>query len=117
MMRIVEPRLFDRHRVYAWVAVVALFILATAGAVLNGEWIEEAGQAQRRQAAAEEAVRLKADFEANQAAIAAAIRADLAAGRLGDADALLQKYRPVANGALDALSALYESRRLAAAPK
>lgn len=112
-----EPILFQRHRVWAWVAVVVLFVLATAGAMLNGSWIEEKGEADRRHAAVEEAARLKAEFRANQGSIDAAIRAALAEGRMDDADALLRKYRPVANGALDGFSARYESQRLAAVRK
>jgi flagellar basal body-associated protein FliL len=98
-----EPVLFQRHRVIATIVILALFALAVATAVFRISTLEEAETAARQQAAAHEAAQLKADFEANKASIAAAIRADIAGGRLEEADALLRKYRPVADGALDAL--------------
>jgi hypothetical protein len=98
-----EPVLFQRHRVIATLVVFALFALAVAIAVFRISALEEAELSARQRAAAREATQLKADFEANKASITAAIRADVAAGRLEDADALLKKYRPVAGGALDTL--------------
>jgi hypothetical protein len=98
-----EPVLFQRHRVIATLIVVALFAIAVAAAIVRVSVIEEAETSERQQAATREAARLKADFDANKASIVAAIRADVAGGRIEEADALLKKYRPVANGALDAL--------------
>ena len=99
-----EPVLFPRHRVIMTIVVLALFALAVAVAVFRISTVEEADASARRQAAAREAAQLKADFDANKAAISASIRADVAAGRLEEAEALLKKYRPVAGGALEALS-------------
>jgi hypothetical protein len=96
-----EPILFQRHRVIATLIVLALFATAVATAMFRVSALDAAETSARQQAAAKEAARLKADFEANKASIVAAIRADVAGGRFDDADALLKKYRPVANGALD----------------
>jgi hypothetical protein len=100
-----EPTLFQRHRVIATLIVFVLFALAVATAVYRVSTIEEADTSARQQAAAREAAQLKADFEANKASIIASIRSAIADGRLSDAEALLSKYRPVANGALDGLDA------------
>jgi len=98
-----EPVLFQRHRVIATLVVFALFAIAVATAVFRVSGLDEAETSARQQAAVQEAARLKADFEANKASIAASIRAAIADGRGDDAEALLRKYRPVANGALDGL--------------
>jgi hypothetical protein len=98
-----EPILFQRHRVIATLIVLALFAAAVATAIFRVSALDAAEASARQQAATKEAARLKADFEAHKASIVAAIRADVAGGRLDDADALLKKYRPVANGALDVL--------------
>lgn len=96
-----EAKLLARHRVIASILVLALFGIAIAAAVFRVSVLEEAETSAREQAADREAARLKADFEANKASIVAAIRADVASGRLEDAEALRKKYRPVANGELD----------------
>jgi hypothetical protein len=97
--------LFQRHRVIATLIVFAIFALAIATAVFRISSVEEAETSAKQQGAAQEAARLKADFDAKKASIAASIRSAVADGRLDDADALLSKYRPVANGALDGLGA------------
>jgi len=99
-----EPVLLQRHRVIATAVVLAVFALAITAAVFRVSALDEAEASARQEAAAREAAQLKADFEAHKASIAAAIRADVAGGRIDDADALLKKYRPVADGALDVLA-------------
>ena len=96
--------LLQRHRVVATLVVLALFALGIAASVLRTSSLQEAEEATKREAAAREAAELKADFEAHKPQITASIRAALAAGRLDEADALLKKYRPVADGSLDALA-------------
>ena len=107
-----EATLFQRHRVIATLIVLALFGGAVGVAVLRIPALEEAEASARRQAAAQEFARLKADFGTNKDSIVAGIRAALAGGRLDAADAQLKKYRPVANGALDDLNAEWERERL-----
>lgn len=104
------PVLLQRHRVIATVVVLALFMIAIVASIFHSTALDEAEEAAKRQAATQEAAQLKADFQTHHAQIAASIRADIAAGRLDDANGLLKKYRPVADGSLDALAA-------AAAPK
>ena len=96
-----DANLFARHRVIASIVVLALFGIAIAVAVFRVSALDEAETAARQQAAEREVARLKADFEANKASIVATIHADVASGRLDDAEALRRKYRPVANGELD----------------
>jgi uncharacterized protein YpmS len=103
--------LLQKHRVIATLIVLALFALGVTTAVLRVSTLEEDETSANQQAATHEAAQLKADFEANQASIAASIRSAIADGRLDDADALLRKYRPVANGALDGLHARWQRAR------
>jgi|SRR5581483_27659 len=103
IVRMEAPKLFQRHRVLAWGVVLALFLAAVVGSILQSVQIEEAEEAAKQQAAARQAEQLKADFQANHAKIEAAIRADLAQGRRDEADALIRKYRPVADGSLERL--------------
>jgi type II secretory pathway pseudopilin PulG len=98
------PALFARHRVVASVIVMVLFAVAITAAILRVSALDDAEEAKKQQAAIQEAASLRADFQANQAQITASIRADIAAGRIDDADRLLKKYRPVANGSLDRFS-------------
>ena len=98
------PVLLQRHRVIATVIVLALFLIAVVASILHSTALDEAEEAAKRQAAVQEAAQLKADFQAHQVQITASIRADIAAGRLEDADRLLKKYRPVADGSLDDLA-------------
>ena len=100
-----EPVLLQRHRVIATVVVLALFALAITAAVFRVSALDEAETSARQQAATREVAQLKVDYEAHKASIAASIRADVAGGRIDDADALLKKYRRVAGGALDVLAA------------
>ena len=85
-----EAVLFQRHRVIATLVVFVIFALAVATAVFRISSVEEAESLAKQQAAAQDAAQLKADFEANKAAIAASIRSALADGRLDDAEALLR---------------------------
>ena len=102
--------LLQRHRIVATAVVFVLFAVAITAAVMRSSTLREEQEVARQHAAVEQAAALKADFERNKAAIAAAIRSALAEGRLDDADALLSKYRPVANGSLDGL--VEERRKL-----
>jgi len=97
------PVLFERHRVVATVVVMVLFAVGITASILHSSALDEAEEAAKHQAATQEAAQLAADFQSHQAQIIASIRADIAAGRTEEADALLKKYRPVANGSLDAL--------------
>ena len=99
------PVLLQRHRVVATAVVLALFAIAITASIFHSSALDDAEEAAKRQAATQEAAQLRADFQAHQAQITASIRADIAAGRLDDANGLLKKYRPVANGSLDALAA------------
>src|SRR5690349_6210417 len=98
------PVLLQRHRVIATAIVLVLFAVAVVAAVMQSSTLHDEQEAVRQQAAVREAAELKADYDANATKIAASIRAALAEGRLDDAQALLRKYRPVANGGLDALA-------------
>ena len=98
------PVLFQRHRVIASVVVLVLFAIAITASILHSSALDEAEAAAKQQAATQEAAQLRADFQAHQAQITASIRADIAAGRLDDANRLLKKYRPIARGSLDALA-------------
>jgi hypothetical protein len=98
------PALFARHRIVASAVVMVLFAIAITLAILRASALDDAEEAAKQQAALQEAARLAADFQAHQAEITAAIRADLAAGRVDDANRLLKKYRPVAHGSLDRVS-------------
>lgn len=106
--------LLQRHRVVATIIVLVVFVGGVAAAVLRVSALEESETAVRREAATREAARLKADFEAKRASIAAAIGAALAGGRFEEAGALLSKYRPVAGGALEDLNSRWERERVGA---
>jgi len=106
-----EKTLFQRHRVFASIAVMVLFAVAITTAVLRISGLEEAEIATRHEAAAQEAAQVKADFEAHKAAISASILADIRGRKFDEADALLKKYRPFARGELDALKARYDLAR------
>jgi hypothetical protein len=111
MMSAVEPILFQRHRVFASIAVMVLFAVAITTAVLRISALEEAEIPARHEAAAQEAAQVKADFEAHKAAISASILADITGGKFDEADALLKKYQPFAHGELEALKARYDRAR------
>jgi hypothetical protein len=111
MMSAMEPILFQRHRVFASIAVMVLFAVAITTAVLRISALEEAEIPARHEAAAQEAAQVKADFEAHKAAIRASILAGIASGKLDEADALLKKYHPFAHGELEALKASYGRAR------
>lgn len=106
-----EPNLFQRHRIFASIVVMVLFAVAITTAVLRISGLEEADVAARQEAAAQEAAQGKADFEAHKAAISASILADIRGGKFDEADALLKKYRPFADGQLEALKARYDLAR------
>jgi hypothetical protein len=111
MMSAMEPILFQRHRVFASIAVMVLFAVAITTAVLRISALEEAEIPARHEAAAQEAAQVKADFEAHKAAISASILADITGGKFDEADALLKKYQPFAHGELEALKARYDRAR------
>ena len=111
MMSAMEPILFQRHRVFASISVMALFAVAITTAVLRISALEEAEIPARHEAAAREAAQLKADFEAHKASISASILADITGGKFDEADALLKKYQPFAHGELEALKARYDRAR------
>jgi hypothetical protein len=110
-MSAMEPILFHRHRVFASIVVMVLFAVAITMAVLSISGLEEAEIATRQAAAAQEAAQVKADFEAHKAAISASILADIRSRKFDEADALLKKYRPFADGELEALKARYDLAR------
>jgi hypothetical protein len=97
------PVLFERHRVLATIVVMVLFAVGITASILHSSALDEAEEAAKHQAASREAAQLAADFQSHKAQIIADIRADLAAGRTEEANRLLDKYRPVANGSLDGL--------------
>jgi hypothetical protein len=111
MMSAMEPILFQRHRIFASIAVMALFAVAITTAVLRISALEEAEISARHEAAAQEAAQVNADFEAHKAAIRASILADITGGKFDEADALLKKYQPFAHDELEALKASYDRAR------
>ena len=102
--------LLQRHRVVATIIVLVLFAVGIGAAIIQTSTSREEQETERQQAALREAADLKADYDRNRSKIEASIRSALAERRLDDADALLRKYRPVANGGLDAL--VEERRKL-----
>jgi hypothetical protein len=111
MMSAMEPNLFQRHRVFASIAVMVLFAVAITTAVLRIPALEEAEISARHEAAAQEAAQVRADFEAHKTAISTSILADITDGKFDEADALLKKYQPFAHDGLQALKARYDRAR------